>query len=89
MSKIWHFYFTHTHNELQYSGKNYTKEELDNMLKESDLFNNDNSENDENNNLKIDEEDLEDIQIPQHEVYVLIIKKDIDLTLFDDDENLE
>jgi hypothetical protein len=28
MSKIRHFYLTHTHNELQYSGKNYTEEEL-------------------------------------------------------------
>jgi hypothetical protein len=38
MSKIRHFYLTHIHNELQYSGKNYTGEELVKILKESNLF---------------------------------------------------
>jgi len=84
MSKIQHFYFTHTNDELQYNRKDRTKEELNKMLKESNLFNNDESEKeDENSDLEIDEE--EEIQIPQHEVYVLIMEKDIDLTMFDDE----
>jgi hypothetical protein len=84
MSKIWHFYFTHTNDELQYNRKVRTKEELNKMLKESNLFNNDESEKeDENSDLEIDEE--KEIQIPQHEVYVLIMEKDIDLTMFDND----
>ncbi|CAB4381045.1 unnamed protein product [Rhizophagus irregularis] len=54
------------------------------MLKEFNLFNNDESEKkDKNSDLEIDEE--EEIQIPQHEVYVLIMEKDIDLKIFDDE----
>ncbi|PKK71341.1 hypothetical protein RhiirC2_711196, partial [Rhizophagus irregularis] len=64
--------------------KNHMKEKLNKMLKEFNLFNNDESEKkDKNSDLEIDEE--EEIQIPQHEVYVLIMEKDIDLKIFDDE----
>jgi hypothetical protein len=39
MSKIRYYYLTYTHNELQYSSKNYTEEELAKILMESNLFN--------------------------------------------------
>jgi hAT family C-terminal dimerisation region len=76
MSKIRHFYLTNTHNELQYNSKNYTEEELVKILKESTLFNeNELEDDDQNDDLENEEVD----QIPQHEIQVLIIAKDIDL----------
>jgi len=95
MSKIRHFYLTYSHSELQYSGKNFSEEEISDILKESNLFNQDDEleEEDQNdNNLEI--EIVEEDQIPQHEVYVLIMAKDINLNnpVFNDDEmedNLE
>ena len=98
MSKIRHFYLTHAYNELQYSGKNYTKEEITNMLKESNLFNeeedddddDDEEEEDEDEEEEEEEDDDDDLEainrteIPQNEVYVLIMEKDIDLSLFSD-----
>ncbi|CAB4406090.1 unnamed protein product [Rhizophagus irregularis] len=50
MFKIQHFYFTHTNDELQYNRKDRTKEELNKMLKEFNLFNNNKSEK-ENENI--------------------------------------
>jgi hypothetical protein len=80
MSKIRHFYLTHTHNELQYSGKNYTEEELVKILKESNLFYENELEEENQDNDNLEGEIIEVDQIPQHEVYVLIMTNDIDLT---------
>ncbi|PKY24743.1 hypothetical protein RhiirB3_439427 [Rhizophagus irregularis] len=48
MSKIRHYYLTNTRSELQYSSKNYTEEELAEVLKESNLFNEEELEEDDN-----------------------------------------
>jgi hypothetical protein len=80
MSKIRHYYLTHTHSELQYSSKNYTEEELAKILKESNLFNEDELEDDDDDHNNLESEIIEADQIPQHEVYVLIMANDIDLS---------
>lgn len=84
MSKIRHFYLTHAQNELQYDRKNYTEEELVKIIKESDFFNeadNELEDNNQNNNIEYEIVD----EIPQDEVYVLIMTRDIDLTVFDNE----
>jgi hypothetical protein len=87
MSKIRHFYLTHAaYNELQYSGKNYTKEAITNMLKESNLFSNEEEEDDDDD---VDDLEVNRIEIPQNEVYVLIMAKDIDLNLFSNNDDTE
>jgi len=84
MAKIRHFYLTNTRNELQYSGKNCSDEELSEMLKKSNLFDEDELEEDkQDNNLEF--EILSNEEIPQHEVVVLIMTNDIDLTVFDNE----
>lgn len=84
MSKIRHFYLTHAQNELQYDRKNYTEEELVKIMKESDFFNNDELEvNNQNSNIEYEVVDID--EIPQNEVYVLIMARDIDLTVFDNE----
>ena len=92
MSKIRHFYLTNAHSELQYSSKNHTEEDLAKMLKESNLFNDDEleEEEEEEDNDNLENESIED-KIPQHEVYVLIMTKDIDLTnpIFDNESEDE
>jgi hypothetical protein len=80
MSKIRHYYLTHTYSELQYSSKNYTEEELAKILKESNLFNKDELEDDDDDHNNLESEIIEADQIPQHEVYVLIMANDIDLS---------
>jgi hypothetical protein len=80
MSKIRHFCFKHVHGELQYNDKNYTEQELIKMLEESNLFDEEDEldlvlEEDINLSEIVDEKD-----IPQDQVYVLIMANDIDLT---------
>ncbi|CAB4431117.1 unnamed protein product [Rhizophagus irregularis] len=88
MSKIRHYYLTNTRSELQYSGKNYTEEELAEVLKESNLFNEEELEEDDNYN-NLESEIVEADQIPQHEVYVLVMANDINLSepVFDNESN--
>ena len=62
---------------MQYNSKNYTEEKLVKILKESTLFNENELEEEEQNNDDLGSEEAN--QIPQHEVYVLIIARDIDL----------
>src|SRR5271163_4785613 len=80
MVKIRHFYSKHPNSsELQYRNKTYTEEEMIQMLKNSNLFEDDELdllEDELDDNLEIIDEE----EIPRHEVFVLIITNDIDLT---------
>jgi hypothetical protein len=88
MFKIRHYYLTNTRSELQYSGKNYIEEKLAEVLKESNLFNEEELEEDDNYD-NLESEIVEADQIPQHEVYVLVMINDIDLSepVFDNESN--
>jgi len=79
MSKIRHFCFKNTSSELQYSGKTHTEEELVQMLNNSNLFEDDKLDLLEEED-GLDLEIIDEQEIPQHEVFVLIMTNDIDLT---------
>jgi hypothetical protein len=75
MSKIRHYYLNNSRHELQYVGKTLTNEEISKLIQETSLIDNEELADDDNDlNMEINEE------IPQNEVYVLIIAKHIDLT---------
>ncbi|CAI2196328.1 19435_t:CDS:2, partial [Funneliformis geosporum] len=82
MSKIRHYYLNNSRHELQYVGKTLTNEEISKLIQETSLIDNEELADDDNDlNMEINEE------IPQNEVYVLIIAKHIDLTnpVFDEE----
>jgi len=86
MAKIRSFYISNTKNELAYVGQQHPEDELHKMIEDSTFlqFEEEEEEEEENNNIAL--------EIPTHEVRVLIIEqlfdlKDIDIANNENNDN--
>src|ERR1043165_7948451 len=80
MSKIQYYLLMNIKQELGHFNKEKTKIELKDLIEKCGFFDDDLDENDENENDENYENSNEELEIPVHEVQVLIINSVIDMS---------
>src|ERR1043165_1037967 len=80
MSKIWYYLFMNIKQELGHFNREETEIELKDLIEKCGFFDDDLDENDENENDENYENSNEELEIPVHEVQVLIINSVVDMS---------